>query len=395
MDIQSLLESIDKDIIYKIITDLEGPRHPIDNMLELNRAGDYIINHLEELGIKTSTQNFKIKGFDDEFRNIYGIIGDPTKPALLIGSHYDTVRFSPGANDNLSGLAVSLEVARALMKLDNPPTIMIAVFTLEEGHPGVLKYKNQLLEQHGLINSKGVFNSAKTMCSYNSLVSKAQKLKLQGIKNNQVYKLLKDEVNASCETIQLASVLEQVYTEYDSDVLEESLNIVGSKTFMKKVIAENILIDSIIIYDCLGWIKQSHSTQRKLPLTPQIEPYIKKNRVDMENLVGNFIGIAADKHSSKYLNHFISHCANKDLDIPYLAMDFPLDHSQLKKIIPDILRSDHSPFWAAGIPGIFISDLANFRSELYHTPADQSQHIDYEMLVKVAQLTISHILTID
>jgi hypothetical protein len=39
-------------------------------------------------------------------------------------------------------------------------------------------------------------------------------------------------------------------------------------------------------------------------------------------------------------------------------------------IAPDLLRSDHAPFWFAGKPALMLTDGANFRNECYHTPSD-------------------------
>jgi Zn-dependent M28 family amino/carboxypeptidase len=51
---------------------------------------------------------------------------------ILLGAHYDTVRGSPGANDNGSGVAVLLELARAFRD-DNPGhTLRLVAFVNEE-----------------------------------------------------------------------------------------------------------------------------------------------------------------------------------------------------------------------------------------------------------------------
>ena len=150
MNIETLKKQINTEEIYKTILDLEGPKYPLDNMDELNEAGDYIFDKLKSYGIKTTVQEFYVKGIEEPFRNIVGWIGNQSKPAIVLGSHYDTVRDCPGANDNFSSIAVSLEVARVLSKMDNPPTVIIAVFTLEEAHPGFNKILEQKLFENGI-----------------------------------------------------------------------------------------------------------------------------------------------------------------------------------------------------------------------------------------------------
>jgi hypothetical protein len=55
---------------------------------------------------------------------------------LLVGAHYDTVLTSPGANDNASGVAVLLEVARILSVRPARLPVMFVAFGSEEGRPG-------------------------------------------------------------------------------------------------------------------------------------------------------------------------------------------------------------------------------------------------------------------
>jgi len=40
---------------------------------------------------------------------------------------------------------------------------------------------------------------------------------------------------------------------------------------------------------------------------------------------------------------------------------------------------------------LFITDMANFRSELYHTPADQLNRIDYTTLDRISAATIKYL----
>jgi Zn-dependent M28 family amino/carboxypeptidase len=50
----------------------------------------------------------------------------------VIGAHYDTVSSTPGANDNASGVAVMLELARMLAATNDAITIRFVAFVNEE-----------------------------------------------------------------------------------------------------------------------------------------------------------------------------------------------------------------------------------------------------------------------
>lgn len=55
-----------------------------------------------------------------------------TSPVLVIGAHYDAVLGSPGADDNATGVAVLLELARALVQTPARYPIELVAFDLEE-----------------------------------------------------------------------------------------------------------------------------------------------------------------------------------------------------------------------------------------------------------------------
>lgn len=57
---------------------------------------------------------------------------DPSLRPVLIGAHYDTVAKGPGVDDNGSGCAGVLEIARVLAHRSFPRTIVMAFFAFEE-----------------------------------------------------------------------------------------------------------------------------------------------------------------------------------------------------------------------------------------------------------------------
>ncbi len=70
------------------------------------------------------------------------------KPPILIGAHYDTVPNSPGADDNASGVAVLLELARIFASQPANTPVQFVAFDLEEyGLQGSQHYAEQLQQQ--------------------------------------------------------------------------------------------------------------------------------------------------------------------------------------------------------------------------------------------------------
>lgn len=52
------------------------------------------------------------------------------------------------------------------------------------------------------------------------------------------------------------------------------------------------------------------------------------------------------------------------------------------------LRSDHAPYWRRGVPGLFLTDSADFRSPHYHRATDTPETLDYEFFQRVARTVI-------
>lgn len=119
----------------RALTDI-GPRPGGSDGEE--RAAAYIEKEGTALGYRAVRQPVPLAG--GESANVILLPADTTfDPAedrhLVIGAHYDTVAGSPGANDNASGVAVMLEVARILsVRLPSMPVVFVA-FGAEEGGP--------------------------------------------------------------------------------------------------------------------------------------------------------------------------------------------------------------------------------------------------------------------
>jgi hypothetical protein len=64
--------------------------------------------------------------------NVVARLPGVTESTIVLGAHYDSVAEGPGANDNASGTATVLELARVLPAMDLPFTIQIVLFGAEE-----------------------------------------------------------------------------------------------------------------------------------------------------------------------------------------------------------------------------------------------------------------------
>jgi Zn-dependent M28 family amino/carboxypeptidase len=112
---------------------LEGERHPASSPRALEAALRYCEDVLAGLDLEPRRRPFSFRG--RSHANLAATLAgtDPSAPRVLVGAHVDTVRGSPGADDNASGVAGLLEVAREVIAGGRPrAAVDFVVFNLEE-----------------------------------------------------------------------------------------------------------------------------------------------------------------------------------------------------------------------------------------------------------------------
>lgn len=134
---------LEADVRY--LTETVYPRS-FDQLAHLNAAADYIKQSFQQSGGRVSEQPFTVE--DVQYRNIIARYGPDDGPVIIIGAHYDSFAdagtasatgksygpdtHTPGADDNASGVAGLLELARMLRQ--HPPRVGIELvaYSLEE-----------------------------------------------------------------------------------------------------------------------------------------------------------------------------------------------------------------------------------------------------------------------
>ena len=97
---------------------------------KINRVADYIGATLVREGAIVSEQTYTVDKV--RCRNIIGRFGSATGHLIVIGAHYDVHGDQPGADDNASGVAGVLELARLLKGRTLSSPIMLVAFSTEE-----------------------------------------------------------------------------------------------------------------------------------------------------------------------------------------------------------------------------------------------------------------------
>jgi Zn-dependent M28 family amino/carboxypeptidase len=239
------------------------------------KARQYILRTLRSSGWSPQEQ-----AFPDGVNIVAERSGtNPQAGTILVGAHYDTVAVSPGADDNATGVAAVLEIARLLGSRPTPQTLKLVLFDREE------------------------------------------------------------------------------------------TGLLGSLAFTSK--ASNIArLNGAIVLDMIGFACYAPKCQKfpeGLPVTPPSDR-------------GDFLAVAGDAEHLSLLKAF----AEVDRSGLPSVLTLPVPFKGVTA--PDLLRSDHAPFWWRGIGAVIVSDTANFRTPHYHQPSDLPNTIDRDFFIGSAQI---------
>ena len=115
----------------KHITNTAKPRNYI-NIEALHQAAEYIRKQFDSLAYQTTEQTYMVAG--SSYKNIIARLDKSRGEKVIIGAHYDVFGDQPGADDNASGIAGLLEIARVIKQVGNhiPYDIELVAYTLEE-----------------------------------------------------------------------------------------------------------------------------------------------------------------------------------------------------------------------------------------------------------------------
>ncbi len=274
-------ESINSQKLYQYLEDIVGERYG-ESDREFIR--NYLVEKLAEFGFTP-----QLSRFETGVNIIAKRMGThPELGSVLVAAHYDTVRNSPGADDNGTGLAVVLEIARLLAK-ETPLTLEIAFFDQEEN------------------------------------------------------------------------------------------GLQGSFAFTTQ--PENLeTLKAVIILDMIGYACHTSGCQTYPPGLP-VQTLLKAAGIEPSN-TGEFLAVVGETQHLELLKAF----QQQTLKTPtILTVPVPLKGL----LTPDVLRSDHAPFWYQGIPAVLVTDTAELRSPHYHQPSDSINNLDRSFFVGSAQIILN------
>jgi len=96
----------------------------------LDKCAAYIQNEFESAGAVVTNQTYLANG--RSYQNIIARFPGTNPERIVIGAHYDTCDDTPGADDNASGIAGLLDLARLLRNIETHRTIELVAYCTEE-----------------------------------------------------------------------------------------------------------------------------------------------------------------------------------------------------------------------------------------------------------------------
>jgi Zn-dependent M28 family amino/carboxypeptidase len=272
-------ERLARDV--RMLADVFTPRD-LPHGENLDRAADYMSGELRSAGARVSEQGYIAAG--RPVRNILAMFGPDTPERIVVGAHYDAFGGMPGADDNASGAAGLLELARLLSKSPPPVAVELVAYTLEE-------------PPH--------FNT----------------------------------------------------------------RWMGSAVHAESLRAKNVRVRAMLCLEMIGCFSDEPGSQRfPVPGLGLLYP-----------TRGDFIAVAGRLRDARLVRTVKAAMAGVER-LRVRSINAP---PRLGLIDLGLDLSDHSSYWAAGMPAVMVTDTAFFRNSRYHMPDDTPETLDYERMALV------------
>lgn len=164
----------------------------------------------------------------------------------------------------------------------------------------------------------------------------------------------------------------------------EEAGLAGSTRYVASGLPPGEKIAGVFNFEMIGYYTEETNTQ-DVPLGFNLVFPAAYNQLAADSFRGNFITNVGYTPHASLANLFNASAATyvpdlKVIDV-IMSPSFP---------VPDLLRSDHAPFWNAGLPALMITDGADFRNKCYHTPADTlDEKLDFTFMSNVVKATLA------
>jgi Zn-dependent M28 family amino/carboxypeptidase len=166
---------------------------------------------------------------------------------------------------------------------------------------------------------------------------------------------------------------------------QEEIGLVGSKAFVDQLNQgdERDRFKGAVILDMLGYACDTAGCQSYPSVLP-IEPPTDR---------GNFLAVIGDQGHPELVQSFTQPTSSPTAELS-LPQVLTLSIPTLGEFTPDLVRSDHAPFWKKGFGAVLVTDTANFRNPHYHQPSDTAATLVPDFFTGSAQRVVNAVTTL-
>ena len=101
---------------------------------------------------------------------------------------------------------------------------------------------------------------------------------------------------------------------------------------------------------------------------------------------GDFVAVLSFAAQADFLREVATGMRRAEPEVKLLTTEF------LPLPLPDMMRSDHAPFWNAGLPAVHLTDTANFRYDHYHRSTDTLDKLNLPVYAQVSRAAIGAVV---
>lgn len=164
----------------------------------------------------------------------------------------------------------------------------------------------------------------------------------------------------------------------------EEAGLVGSTRYVSSGIPAAEKIEGVFNFEMIGYYSEVPNTQ-ELPAGFNIFFPAATAAVAGNQYRGDFITNVGNDEFPAITALFESSAAAYVPDLRVITVSEPLAFP-----IPDLRRSDHTPFWVGHIPALMLTDGANFRNKCYHTANDTLDgKLNFTFMSNVTKATLA------
>jgi Zn-dependent M28 family amino/carboxypeptidase len=278
-----LAPRVDANQLHRHLAALPGPRHRPDDVEAIDSTIQYLVQQFRASGWQVAAQQCQDVVLGPGLNIVATLPGQLADAVVTVGAHHDTVPESPGADDNGSGLAGLLELARLLPRRQWEATIQLVAFDFEETETGRFS---------------------------------------------------------------------------------------GSRAYVDDLVARRADLRGAFVLEMIAYWAQTPHSQR-IPAGIERLYAEQIGSLAEREYTGDFIVALGSDQSRTVLQRFLE---NAGIYVPELAIaPFPVPAGFP---VRDMFRSDHVPFWEAGLPAVMLTDTAEFRNPNYHRTTDTALTLD-------------------